>query len=134
MAPDVEDIFASYPQKAQKRLSALRRIILDVASKDTAIGPLTETVKWGEPAYLTETSKSGSTIRIAWKKATPERYGMYFNCNTNLVDSFRALFPDELTFEGNRAIIFDLKDTPPSEPIAACIALALTYHRNKKKK
>ena len=34
-------------------------------------GPIEETLKWGDPAYVTSATKSGSTIRVVWKKARP---------------------------------------------------------------
>jgi len=49
------------------------------------------------------------------------------------VDSFRTLFPRDLTFEDNRAIVFQLDDTLAKEPLSRCIAMALTYHRQKAK-
>ena len=42
----------------------LRQLIFDVAAKTKDVGQLEETLKWGEPAYLTSESKSGSLIRI----------------------------------------------------------------------
>ena len=110
----------------------LRRLILETAAATEGVGPITETLKWGEPAYLTSVSKSGSTIRIGWKKSAPSRYAIYFHCQTNLVDSFRALFPDAFDFQGNRAIVFEDTDTLPADALALCIAAALTYHRRKK--
>ena len=50
---------------------------------------------------------------------------------TNLVETFRARFPIELKFEGNRAIVFDESDAVPTDALAVCIAAALTYHRDK---
>lgn len=94
-------------------------------------GALEETLKWGEPAYVTP-SKSGSTIRLGWKDSRPGEYAIYFNCQTNLVETFRTHFPKELKFAGNRAIIFDENDRPPTDPLAYCIGAALTYHRRKR--
>ena len=54
-----------------------------------------------------------STIRIDWKKSEPTRYAMYFHCRTNLVERFRAMFPRELTYEGNRRIVFGEDDKIP---------------------
>lgn len=130
--PAVAKVFASFPPTIRPKMMALRRLILETAAATDGIGPITETLKWGEPAYLTSASKSGSTIRIGWKKSEPRRYAIYFHCQTNLVDTFRALFPDAFNFEGNRAIVFEESDTLPSDPLAICIAAALTYHRNKK--
>ncbi|MCF8197453.1 MAG: hypothetical protein K9J42_01705 [Sulfuritalea sp.] len=56
---------------------------------------------------------------------------MYFNCRTTLVEMFRTTFAGDFRFEGNRAIVFDIADTPPTDALGFCIAAALTYHRNK---
>lgn len=131
---EVAAVLDGYPAKARRRLLALRRLILRAAAETPGVGPLTETLKWREPAYLTAASGSGSTIRIAWKPRAPERYGMYFNCNTDLVGRFRGQFADVLSFEGNRAIILDLDKEPPEDALAVCIAAALTYHADRKRR
>ena len=56
------------------RLMTLRALIFDVAAKTDGVGALDETLKWGEPAYLTR-SKSGSTIRLGWKASAPDEAG-----------------------------------------------------------
>jgi hypothetical protein len=57
---------------------------------------------------------------------------MYFNCQTTLVDTFRTLFP-ELSFEGNRALVFEASEELPIDAVSTCIELALTYHRRKRR-
>ena len=128
---EVGAVFASYPAAIRARLLELRQLVFETAAASQEIGPITETLKWSEPAYLTAATKSGSTIRIAWKPKTPNSYGMYFNCRTTLVDDFRTLFSNVFTFEGNRAIVFDVDDDVPSDQLCTCIAMALTYHLNK---
>jgi hypothetical protein len=96
------------------------------------VGEIEETLKWGEPAYLTSQSKSGSTIRLAWKKSRPTEFAMFFNCQTNLVETFRLLFPQEFKFEGQRAIWFSAGDALPSDAVAFCVRAALTHHLKKK--
>lgn len=130
---DVEAVIASYPNKARTRIRTLRKLILSTAAAIPEVGPISETLKWGEPAYLTEKPRTGSTIRIAWKASAPEQYAMYLNCQTTLVDTYRTLFP-ELRFEGNRAVLFDLAEELPEDAVQRCIELALTYHLTKKKK
>ncbi|MEQ1529255.1 MAG: DUF1801 domain-containing protein [Methylococcales bacterium] len=127
----VAEVFAAYPPNMRCKLLALRELIFATAAATPGVGKLEETLKWGEPAYVTTASKSGSTVRIAWKKANPSQYGMYFHCQTTLIDTFRALFPDEFEFEGNRAIVFKESDIVPMDALAFCVAAALTYHRNK---
>lgn len=129
---DVAEAFAAFPPAARKRLLALRRIIFEAAAERAGVGPLTETLKWGEPAYLTEASKSGSTIRLGWKAKAPDQYAMYVNCQTDLVDRFRDQFSDVLRFEGNRAIVLDVDKPLPTEALILCVAAALTYHRDKR--
>ena len=129
---DVAEKFETYPPAIRSRLLILRSLILETAENTEGVGPIEETLKWGEPAYVTAQSKSGSTVRVGWKKAQPSRYAMYFHCRTSLIETFRALFPTELRFEDNRAIVFDERDEPPEAPLRFCIAAALTYHRDKR--
>jgi hypothetical protein len=107
-------VFEAYPPGVRRKLLLLRTLIFETAASTEGVGKLEETLKWGEPAYITSESKSGSTVRIAPKRANPSQYGVYFHCRTNLLDTFRARFPAELTFEGNRAIVFDESD--PCQP------------------
>ena len=128
----VAAIFASYPPATRKKLLALRQLIFDTAASTDGVGTLEETVKWGQPSYLTAASKSGSTIRIDSVKDFGGRYAVYFNCQTSLVDTFKELYGDKLRLEGRRAIILEAGDRLPAEELRHCIALALTYHRAKK--
>ncbi len=129
----VEAVFAGYPVNKRRHLLALRELIFETAAEIDAVGALEETLKWGEPAYLTSQSKSGSTIRIGWKRSHPTKYALYFNCQTTLVDTFRTLFDGELEFEGNRAIVFDDDESMPIDATRQCIAAALTYHRARRR-
>jgi Domain of unknown function (DU1801) len=114
------------------KLLSLRELIFQTAAGTKGVGVLEETLKWGEPAYLTTQSKSGSTIRLGWKAAKPKQYTMYFHCQTNLIDTFKQLFPEDFTFEGNRAIVFEAQDTPPKDALRFCVNAALTYHLHKR--
>lgn len=127
----VAKIIAAYPPAARKKIQAVRKLILQAAAATDGVGPLTETLKWGEPAYLTEASKSGTTIRVAWKASKPEQFGIYVNCQTTLIGTFRRLYADDLGFEGNRAIVLKISDQLPLTILRDCIGKALSYHRNK---
>ena len=107
----------------------LRKIILDVAETLDTRKSLEETLKWGEPSYLI---KYGSTVRIDWKESNPKCLGIYFNCRTKLIDTFRAIYGMDLKFEGNRAILLELDSPLPEEILFQCIKVALTYHKRKK--
>jgi hypothetical protein len=123
----VEAIFDSYPSRTRARLLALRELIFKTAAATPGVGPLQETLKWGEPAYVTAQSRSGSTLRIACKPSNPLRYRMCFICTTSLIEDFRRLFPDDFCYEGNRAIVFDVGEPVPMEALAVCVEAALTY-------
>jgi hypothetical protein len=88
--------------------------------------------KWGEPAYLPAAPRTGSAIRLGWKRSAPNCCAVYFHCKTTLIGTFRTLFADEFGFEGNRALLLKLSDPLPQKPLAACLAMALTYHRDKR--
>ena len=128
----VEAVFDAYPNPVKARLEALRRLIFDTAKTTEGVGPLEETLKWGQPSYLTTESKSGSTIRIDQVKAEAGRYAVYFHCQTDLVETFRELYP-ELRYGGNRSILLEAGEKLPEKALRHCVALALTYHARKRK-
>lgn len=127
----VAELFAQYPPKMRKRLYALRELIFDTAQQVDGVGNLEETLKWGQPAYLTTESKSGSLIRIDALASEPGSYALYVHCQTKLVGMFRSLYP-EFTYRGTRAIIFHESDPLPTDELRECISLALTYYLKKK--
>jgi hypothetical protein len=131
---DVKAVFEQFPDTERKALQDLRARIFDVAKATHGVGELEETLKWGEPAYLTANSKSGTTIRICTVRNRPGHVAMYVNCKTTLLDSFRALYPDEFKFDGGRALIFDAAEKLPDAPLDHCIAMALTYHLLKRQR
>ena len=131
ISQEVAAVFDTYPELAMKKLLFLRQLIFDTANSLEKVGEIEETLKWGEPSYLTLESKSGSTIRIAWKESHKDQYSIFFKCTANLVPEFKLKFPDKFNFGGNRSINFQLSDTVPVAALKQCIAIALTYHLNK---
>ncbi|WP_407496137.1 DUF1801 domain-containing protein [Pseudooceanicola sp. MF1-13] len=125
--PDVARAIDACPPKQSARLSEVRALILETAAKTDGVGPLTETLKWGEPAYLTERSKSGSTLRIGPVKGRRDRVALFVNCQTRLADRFRDQFGDRLHIEGDRAVLVEVNGPVDHALLAECIALTLTY-------
>jgi hypothetical protein len=123
----VEAVFQAYSPAVREKLLRLRKIVLETAAKMDGVGALEETLKWGQPAYL---AKGSSTIRIDAVKGDPKRVAMYFICHTDLIATFRELYP-ELHYESNRAILLDTRGKIPEDALRHCISLALTY-RNKR--
>ena len=130
--PAVAAVFSAYPKPLQARLLALRRLIFDTARTTSGVGALEETLKWGQPSYLTTETNSGSTIRIDRVKSAANRYAVFFHCQTDLVETFRELYPTELDFGGNRCILLNAGDDIPEAALRHCVALALTYHLRKR--
>jgi hypothetical protein len=87
----------------------------------------------GQPSYLTSETRSGSTIRIDRVKSAASQYAVYFHCQTDLVQTFRQLYPTELSYGGNRSIVLNAEDDIPEPALRHCLALALTYHLRKRK-
>lgn len=112
------------------KLLALRELVFETAATAEGVGDIEETLKWGEPAYVTK-NKSGSTVRMDWKQQHPHQYAMYFNCQTTLLETFQTIFPTDFKFDRNRALVFSLEEEVPRDCLAMCIAASFTYHLNK---
>ncbi|CAM4137042.1 DUF1801 domain-containing protein [Pseudoalteromonas ostreae] len=123
----VKQKFTTYPENIAVVLHEIRSLILQVAVQD-GITELEETLKWGEPSYI---SKIGSTIRFDHKPKSAEQFCMYFNCKTKLIETFKELYGDTFSYEGNRALVFKLNQTVPVKELAHCISLALRYKKIK---
>ena len=105
--PQVAAVFKSYPPGLRTKLMTVRELVFDVAARTDGVGPLTETLKWGQPSYLTDTTRSGSTVRLDRLKSG-DGYAIYVHCQSGLIEAFREL--------------------------GHCIGLALTHHLRKKSK
>ena len=129
MPADVAAALSAFPEQVRARLLEVRDLIFETADAIEGVGPLMETLKWGEPAYLTEATGSGSTIRLGWFRSSERECAVLFNCRTTLVDDFRERFPNVFTYEKNRAILLDAREPLLKAPLSVCLGMALTYHR-----
>lgn len=127
--PKFKAIFNNYPDIVQDKMKFLRKLVIETAEDIQEITNLEETLKWGEPSFLT---KTGSTLRIDWKDKTPNQYQMYFKCTSRLVETFKLVFGDLFEYEKNRAIIFQLDQEIPITELKKCIKATLMYHKVKK--
>ena len=123
----VQPVFDNYPDHVRSCMNALRELVFEIAV-ELDLTQLDETLKWGEPSYLT---KHGSTIRMDWKEKSPDQYSLYFKCTSKLVTTFREVYGDLFQYEGNRALVFRLEDSIPVQEVKECIATALRYHKVK---
>jgi hypothetical protein len=123
--PAVARAFAGFPAEARPGLHDLRALIFEVAAATPEAGPIVECLKWGQPAYLTAETKSGSTIRLGVPRSGG--FALYTHCRTTLLSDFRHAFGDDFTYEGNRAIHFVPGVPLPRAALAQLIRAALTY-------
>tara|TARA_R110002051_G_scaffold325867_1_gene432568 strand:+ start:107436 stop:107867 length:432 start_codon:yes stop_codon:yes gene_type:complete len=126
--PKFEEVLANYPSFARSQMNYLRELIETTAQEIEDLHSLEETLKWGEPSFIT---KYGSTLRMDWKAKAPEQYALYFKCTSKLVTSFKQVFDEKFQYEGHRALIFKLEDEIPKTELKLCIKAALMYHRVK---
>lgn len=126
----VEATFDAYPDALRTRLLEARELIFDVAQDVEGVGPIEESLKWGEPSYVPMKRNMGSPIRLG--RFGERNIALYFNCNTLLVEEFRGMFGDALEYSKNRAIVLDPGVEMPLVPLRECIEAALTYHARRK--
>ncbi len=126
--PEFETKLESYPDFVRDKLKDLRALVIETAEEVPEITDLEETLKWGEPSFLT---KTGSTLRMDWKKKTPNQYQIYFKCTSRLVTTFKLVFGELFEYEKNRAIIFRPDQEIPKEELKKCIKATLLYHKVK---
>jgi Domain of unknown function (DU1801) len=127
---EVAAAFASYSSSIRPALLKVRDLIFAV-SAECDVGQIVETLKWGQPAYRPARPRTGTTVRVDAYRGGSDRFAVYFHCQTNLVSTFRELYPDQLTFEGNRAVIFAADNIVPVETLKHCLARAFTYHASQ---
>jgi hypothetical protein len=108
-------------------LLRLRDQIFEVAAETPRIGVIEEALRWREPAYLTSTRKSGSTIRLGIEKGA-DAPALFFNCKTTLVEEFRQQFGSTLRYSKNRAVLIGAATPAQDTALRLCIHAALTYH------
>lgn len=129
---DVAAVFASYADDVRSELLSLRQLIFDTAAETAGVGAIEETLKWGQPSYLTSETRSGSTVRIAPTGSNSTHdYAMYFICHTNLIERFKLLFGDVFRYDAERGLLFEVGESIPEAELQECVAMALTYHLDK---
>ena len=127
---DVQVVYQNYPVAVRPKIERIRNLIIEVAKEASEIDFLEETLKWGEPSFL---ARRGSTIRVDWKERSPDQYAVYFKCTSKLIPTFKKKYGKLFSFEGNRAIVFQMDEDIPVKELKNCVRTALEYHRRKNK-
>lgn len=125
MNQEVQAVFDAAPLHARETMLRLRTLIFEVAANLPEIGRIHETLRWGQPAYVTS-KRAGASLRIAVPKTGG--VALYTHCQTSLIADFTATFPGMDRVEGSRAVHFE--DATQIDPVrhAMLITSVLTYH------
>lgn len=115
-----------FPDRAIEGLLQLRRIIFDVAHNLPEIGRLEETLRWGQPAYLTPDRKAATTLRLGLHKSGD--FALFAHCQSQVIPAFRSWHEAQYRFDGNRAVLFSTVNDIRPEHLSGLIQYALTYH------
>ena len=126
---DVDHVLKGMDEGHRASAMRVRKLILDAAQAQQIL-PLEETLKWGQPAYVPP-KKKGTTIRLGIHGA---HLAMFVHCQTDLVGRWRTQFPDEFTYDGNRAVLLPEGADLNEDALYQMICMALNYHADKRAK
>ena len=129
-APDVQAAFNAFPEPAREGLLHLRQLIFARAATLPRIGPLTEALRWGQPAYLTLKTGAACSLRIGLPPKSHDQSGvaLYVHCRTDLIETFLAGPGHGQRTIGSRAVLFPTPQDIAPHPLAMLIDRALTWH------
>lgn len=125
----VADVSAAFPKAEREMVLSLRNLIFNVAQAAPEVGLVEETLKWGQPSYLTPQTKSGSTLRVGLAKGGG--VAIFAHCGTDIISTYAATFSNLDQIEGNRAVIFRSPDDINTDRLRLLVHHGLTYHLRK---
>lgn len=122
---NIQEFYPQYSQTIINKLTELQQLIWQVAEEQGTT--LSESAKWGQLSFA---AKKGTPIRI--DQFSDNQIALLVHCQTTLIENWKALFPQQLTFSGNRAVLLSVDSPLPAAELAVCIAMALNYHASNK--
>lgn len=122
---EIVNVFDALPPNVAHILRDARLAIIRAAQTTPGVGQLTETLKWGEPAYLTVAPKSGTILRLG---QIGGRAAIMVPCSTTIIEDARGLFGDVPDLSGTRGLILG-GDTQLRDHV---IHAGLTYYIRKR--
>jgi len=125
LSPDILNVIALWPQQAQQHLLAARTIAFDVA-QDKPSTQLTESLKWGEPAW--RPLKGGTTLRMSWK-AERSALGLFVDCKTDLCARMQHDFPEAFDYAAPRALYLATDAAFPKDALRHLAKMTFRYKR-----
>lgn len=131
-SPDAARCFALNDPEARKGLLTLRALIFSTAEQLPQIGRLEETLRWGQPAYLTPDTKAGTTLRLGPHKAA--RFALFVPCQSRVIPDYIAAFPAWDRIDGTRAVLFERAEDVEPLRHGWLIRHALSYKLPKRQR
>ncbi|MCI5109726.1 MAG: DUF1801 domain-containing protein [Marivita sp.] len=122
----VQEALDRFDAPRKSLLEQLRALIFDVAAGAPEAGPVTETLKWGQPSYA---SARGTPLRLGL--TADGNPAVFAHCQSRVIPEARSLFAEDLQFEGNRAIVLRVDAPIPEDALRQVIHAALTYRLNR---
>ncbi|MEP6197007.1 MAG: hypothetical protein ABJ162_01255 [Erythrobacter sp.] len=102
-----------------------RAIAFEVADANPAT-ELTESLKWGEPAW--RPLKGGTTLRMSWK-ADRSAIGLFVDCKTDLCVRMQSDFPDAFDYDAPRALYLASSAALPKKALRHLAEMTFRYKR-----
>lgn len=127
----MKTVIATWSAPATAMAHACRAVFVNVA-QEANVGPLDESLKWGQPAWRPRAPRMGSTLRMDWNEDVPGQLALFVDCKTDLAARMRDLYPDLPGNDGQRRIVIDLDAPLPEQAIAHLAEMTFGYHRAKR--
>lgn len=122
----VAEAYDAMPARSREIALVLRDLIYETAWDMPQVGPVAESLKWGQPSYAVA---RGTPLRIAVPKAGG--CGLYVHCQTTLIADYAALVAGADRIEGNRGVLFGSPDDIVETRLRLIVRSALTYHTHE---
>lgn len=122
--------FEQIPPNARSVLLDIRALILEITKDHAQIGPVQEVLKWGQPSYLPQKPRIGSTLRL-WTEKEAGRPTLFINCQSDLMEQIREIYPSQFHYTGARAISLRGNLGEVRKAVSHIILMVLTYHIRK---
>lgn len=130
LSDPITNVIGTWSAPARARFDDVRRRCHEVAQA-AEIGPLDESLKWGQPAWRPRRPRTGTTLRAWWSLDRPERLDLYVDCKTTLAADVDDAFPGAFDTDRRRVLSLGLDRPVPDDALWHLIFRTFTYHRAK---
>jgi hypothetical protein len=122
-------LIETWSDPAQSALLSCRSLFHTIATR-VDIGPLDETLKWGQPSWRPIKPRTGSTLRLNWSPKSPTELAIFVDCKTDLAARMQTLYPHLPANDGGRRMAIDLNSPLPETALSHLAEMTFSYHTN----